>query len=152
MAILRAGPWGNLTDSFQDIPGDTGADGLTLYPVNCAKTDWLSGQAWGAYYEEEGCCTPATISATFSAGPDNFTDTDRARVVDNCERYELSGEHPRYTGYYWTLIIEWNGSLWEADFFDYSPASIFSSGTLNNGDACDPTGTYSMNFGTLVVT
>ena len=154
MAILRAGPWGNLTDSFQAVPSNTGADGLTFYPVNCAKADWPS-QKWTAYYEVEvveGCCTPATISATFSAGPDNFTDTDRARVVDNCEKYDLSGEHPFYTGYYWSLVIEWNGSLWEADFFDYSPGSVSSNGTLNNGDACDPTGTYSMNFGTLVVT
>jgi hypothetical protein len=152
MAILRAGPWGNLSDSFQSVPDNTGADGLTLYPVNCAKTDWLSGQAWGAYYEAAGCCTPETISATFSAGPDTFTDTGRARVVDNCERYDLGGEHPRYTGYYWTLFIEWNGSSWEGDFFDYSPGSIQSDGTLDNGDACDPTGTYSMNYGTLVVT
>ena len=150
MPILRAGPWGNLSDSFQAVPPDVTADGLTYFPVNCAKTDWPT-QTWAAYYEEVGCCTPETISATFTAY-DNFTDTDRERVADNCERYELSGEHPRYTGYYWALVIEWNGSLWEADFFDYSPGSISSNGTLNNGDACDPTGTYSMNYGTLVVT
>ena len=60
MAILRAGPWGNITNSFQNVPSDVTADELTLYPVNCAKTDWLSGQAWGAYYEVEDAGNPPT--------------------------------------------------------------------------------------------
>ena len=67
MAILRAGPWGNLSDSYQNVPSNTGADGLTFYPVNCAKADWPS-QKWAAYYEVEaveGCCTPAQIEVTF---------------------------------------------------------------------------------------
>lgn len=49
MAILRAGPWGNLTESFNDVPSDTSVE-LDIFPVNCAKDDWPN-QAWAAYYE-----------------------------------------------------------------------------------------------------
>ena len=59
MAIFRAGPWGNLSDSYQPVPTNTAAEGLTLYPVNCAKADWPS-QAWGAYYEVEDVGNPPT--------------------------------------------------------------------------------------------
>lgn len=47
MAILRAGPWGNLTESFNDVPSDTSVE-LDIFPVNCAKDDWPN-QAWAAY-------------------------------------------------------------------------------------------------------
>jgi hypothetical protein len=50
MAILRAGPWGNFTESFNDVPSDTSV-GLSISPVNCAKSDWPN-QDWGARYEE----------------------------------------------------------------------------------------------------
>jgi hypothetical protein len=50
MAILRAGPWGSLTETHEDVPVDTTVE-LNIYPVNCAKTDWASGQAWAAFRE-----------------------------------------------------------------------------------------------------
>ena len=48
MAILRAGPWGRLTEPFNDVPDDTSVD-LAIFPVNCAKGDWPN-QTWGARY------------------------------------------------------------------------------------------------------
>jgi hypothetical protein len=50
MAILRAGPWGNLNNPHEDVPPDTSVY-LSISPVNCAKSDWPN-QDWGARYEE----------------------------------------------------------------------------------------------------
>ena len=143
MAILRAGPWGNLTDSFQDVPGDTGADGLTLYPVNCAKTDWLSGQAWGAYYEVvEECVTPETITAecaSFIGG---------SQVLDKVDSENYYWEDPGgpYNG---QIEIYWSGTAWQyRASFSYA---AFESGS-GPTDICDPTGTYSTTAGTREVT
>lgn len=147
MPILRAGPWGNLTDAFQNT-GSAGA-----YPVNIAKGNWPT-QNWAAWYEAEvaGCCTPTNITGTFDDGVDTFIGTDTWDNGD-CERYVITGTHPYYgSAYTWELIIEWNGTKWDASFFDYSPGSVQSDGELDNGDACDPTGTYTMSYGTLEVT
>lgn len=46
MAILRAGPWGDLTDSFQNEPEDPTDINNSFYPVNCADKDWASGAVW----------------------------------------------------------------------------------------------------------
>ena len=64
MAILRAGPWGNLSSPHEDPivdlnPGFPPYPNITIYPVNCAKGNWPN-QDWGAiattftddYYEE----------------------------------------------------------------------------------------------------
>lgn len=48
MAILRAGPWGNLNNTHEDVPSDTSV-GLNIYPVNCALSDWPN-QDWAAYF------------------------------------------------------------------------------------------------------
>ena len=49
MAILRAGPWGNLNDSHKDEPAiiDENTD---IYPVNCALGDWPN-QTWACVAE-----------------------------------------------------------------------------------------------------
>jgi len=47
MAILRAGPWGNLIDSFQDVPAATNVE-LDYYPVNLALGDWPN-QTWACF-------------------------------------------------------------------------------------------------------
>jgi hypothetical protein len=141
MAILRAGPWGNLTDSFQNVPGDTGADGLTLYPVNCAKTDWLSGQAWGAYYEveESGCCTPETVSIT-GAYLSSMTRNEF------CEYYEsYGGTPPTYFDYY-TQSLSYDSGTGTWNLF-WSSAFFIGDAYLTNNDGCDPTGTYADYYG-----
>jgi len=49
MAILRAGPWGNLTNPHADAPSDMSVES-DIFPVNCAKDNWPS-QVWAAFYE-----------------------------------------------------------------------------------------------------
>lgn len=49
MSILRAGPWGELGDEFQDPVAGT-PTGVDPSPVNCAKNNWAN-QDWGAVYE-----------------------------------------------------------------------------------------------------
>ncbi len=56
MAILRAGPWGELGDEFQDPvqalvngPDFSSSDDYLPAPVNCAKGNWPN-QDWGAVY------------------------------------------------------------------------------------------------------
>ena len=48
MAILRAGPWGNLSSPHEDEPAIIDED-TVIYPVNIAKGNWPN-QAWGAVY------------------------------------------------------------------------------------------------------
>ena len=93
MAILRAGPWGNLSKSFQSVPSNTSSDGLTVFPVNCAKANWPN-QAWAAYYEveaAEGCCAPAQITATWPVTYDfgstvTYT-TETLDILEDCSYY-----------------------------------------------------------------
>ena len=47
MAILRAGPFANLTDSFLDEPVTPTGGAI---PVNCALDDWVN-DGWRAYVE-----------------------------------------------------------------------------------------------------
>ena len=153
MAILRAGPWGNLTDSFQAVPSDTTADELTLYPVNCAKTNWLSGQAWGAYYEiADGCCTP--FEPTFSAvtyvsdGSVSLSGT-LSRViqenVDPCINYDWNDGTYFVDVYY---VPYYYGAGWFAFVSKGSPPrTVVGNGDLTNGDPCDPVGTYNCPSG-----
>ena len=145
MAILRAGPWGNITNSFQNVPSDITADELTLYPVNCAKTNWLSGQAWGAYYEveESGCNGPATITAT-SAFFGNITLDKQAG--DGCTYYWVSPLGPFSGG---EATIYYSGGVWQYEqSLSYAPFDIAGGGS----DADDPTGTYYGTFTSYTVT
>ena len=154
MAILRAGPWGNLTDSFQAVPSDVTADELTIYPVNCAKTNWLSGQAWGAYYEvEDGCCTPAQIEVTFP-----YTDNSLASVqyetvtidkgagaynVGECEYLYHYPDASYYDPVQYVFALTHDGIGWNILFgnfyFAYSDEISFS------GDECDPVTSFTIS-------
>ena len=146
MPIKRAGPWGNITNSFQDVPGNTGADGLTLYPVNCAKTDWVSGQAWGAYYEVvsgAACNGPATITAT-SAFFGNITLDKQAG--DGCTYYWVSPSGP-FSGGEATIYYSEGFWIYEQSL-SYAPFETSGGGS----DADDPTGTYYGSFSSYTVT
>ena len=148
MAILRAGPWGNLSDSFQDVPVDTSADELTIYPVNCAKTDWPN-QDWAAYYEvtEVGCCTPAQIEVTFPATDDfGYTFRDVTVTIDrgtkgDCYYSYIENPLAYYRGDVFEL--EWNGSLWIVYFGNEDFAQADST-TLDSVDECDPVETLTI--------
>lgn len=149
MAILRAGPWGNLSDSFQNVPVDTSADELTLYPVNCAKTNWLSGQAWGAYYEVvDGCCTPAQIEVTFPA-TDNFGSTFRyvTVTIDRGTKGDCYYSYIENPGSYYrgdVFELEWNGSSWVV-YFGNEDFAQADTDQLVSTDACDPLETLTIS-------
>lgn len=63
MAILRAGPWGDNNDSFQDEPTDQPCSIIwgqpptctipNYYPVNCADKDWVNDK-WKALALSDG--------------------------------------------------------------------------------------------------
>jgi hypothetical protein len=148
MAILRAGPWGNITNSFQNVPSDVTADELTLYPVNCAKTDWLSGQAWGAYYEvveSDGCNGPATITATsFLSGTQQLT----KQPGDGCSYYWANPFGPFY-GELLIDYIEETGVWFYQQTYSLAP---FGADTTGGSDPDDPTGTYTAGSYSYTVT
>ena len=50
MAILRAGPWGNLSSPHEDEPA-VKDDQTDIYPVNCARGNWPN-QPWRLLYNE----------------------------------------------------------------------------------------------------
>ena len=50
MAILRAGPWGNLDSPYENEPA-VKDDQTNIYPVNCARADWPN-QPWRLLYTE----------------------------------------------------------------------------------------------------
>ena len=153
MPIKRAGPWGNITNSFQNVPGNTGADGLTLYPVNCAKTNWVSGQAWGAYYEVvDGCCTPDTLD--FDHQVVGFYATNLSGTL---ERDPAPWSHPPYSwsdlceAYTWTdgtysAHLYWEetvvGGAWWFEVYIYDTVSLFYGVNEDTTDRCDPVATY----------
>ena len=58
MAILRAGPWGNLGNPHQDVPPVID-ENTVIYPVNCAKGDWPN-QPWRLLYQTD---SDITVSA-----------------------------------------------------------------------------------------
>ena len=50
MAILRAGPWGNLSSPHEDEPA-VKDDQTNIYPVNCARGNWPN-QPWRLLYNK----------------------------------------------------------------------------------------------------
>jgi len=137
MPILRAGPWGNLSDAFQEV-GDATADGLTYFPVNCAKTNWPN-QNWGAYYEveESECCTPETVSITGAY----LSSMTRNESCSYAESYD--GTPPTYFDYY-TQTLSYSGGTWN---LVWTSAFFIGDAYLVNNDPCDPTGTYTDIYG-----
>ena len=137
MPILRAGPWGNLTNAFQPVPFDTSGQ-LDYYPVNCAKTDWPS-QVWTAWYEVEvaTCCTPETVSITGAY----LSSMTRGESCDYAEQY--FGTPPTYFDYY-TQTLSYSGGTWN---LVWSSAFFIGDAYLVNNDPCDPTGTYTDIYG-----
>lgn len=163
MPILRAGPWGNLSDSFQST-GSTGA-----YPVNIAKNNWPT-QNWAAYYEVEvaGCCTASTYDFSF----DGISGTlERANTIstpyDACEYYywEDASHYaylyfltPGYGSYFTPYGSLYYYGGWNLDIFQQSDDTsvLFGAHTCqlttptppdeSACDRCDPTGTYNEIF------
>jgi hypothetical protein len=79
MAILRAGPWGNLNSPHEDEPAviDPVAE---IYPVNCAKGDWPN-QSWKLVYETQNESTGQDAIGTAALGsPVVVTGVDYAQV------------------------------------------------------------------------
>ena len=157
MAIFRAGPWGNLSDSYQPVPTNTAAEGLTLYPVNCAKADWPS-QTWAAYYEVETCCTPDTITVEWEyyafgeSALKSYTE-QLTRRDGTCDYYRettisCGGGYGYYYGYS-SDTIEYLSVAWQFGFWDITGgtdcfASEVYADTSSNTDECDPVGTYDL--------
>ena len=140
MAILRAGPWGNLTDSFQNVPPATDVE-LDHYPVNIAKGNWPN-QDWLAWYEvsEDGCCTPETVSIT-NAYLSSMTRGDDCYYLE-----EFAGYSYTYYYFYYTQSLQYN-SVEGAWTLYWDSASFFGEAYLINNDPCDPTGTYTEIYG-----
>ena len=159
MAILRAGPWGNLTDSFKDTPVATNVE-LTYYPVNIAKGNWPN-QNWKAWYEvEAGCCAPAQIEATWPVTSDfGSTVTYETQTIDiiegDCSYFYAQYPDSYYRGYVFQLI--WNGTGWYC-YFGNEDFAQAANHLLSSTDECDPTGTttisgtYYYNGYTITVT
>jgi len=149
MAILRAGPWGNLSDSFQD----TGSSGA--YPVNIAKGNWPT-QNWAAYYEAEvaGCCTPAsiTISGSYSG---TLTRTENPSFPD-CQYYSgtldggETGEVYWYTYSYTYSTLYGSTTVyppgWSGQVTD-GGITVYIGVLTSSYDGCDPSGSYTELFG-----
>ena len=152
MPILRAGPWGNLTNAFQAVPFDTSAE-LTYYPVNCAKTNWPS-QAWTAWYEVAGCCTPAsiTISGSYSG---TLTRTENPSFPD-CQYYTGTLDGGETGEVYWDTYSYTYSTLygsttvyppgWSGQVTD-GGITVYIGVLTSSYDECDPSGSYTELFG-----
>lgn len=138
---MRAGPWGNLSNAFQTVPANTGV-ALTKYPVNCAKTNWLSGQTWAAWYEveEASCCTPETVSIT------NAYLSSMTRKEDCYYSEDFAGYSTTFYYNYYIQTLQYNSvdGTWT---LYWTSAGPFGEAYLINNDPCDPTGTYTEIYG-----
>ena len=65
MAILRAGPWGNLDSPHEDEPA-VKEDQTNIFPVNCAKVDWPN-QPWKLLYTANSDITIETETAALGS-------------------------------------------------------------------------------------
>lgn len=177
MPILRAGPWGNLTDSFQNVPAATNVE-LDHYPVNIAKGNWPT-QNWAAWYEvTAGCCTPASvdfsmqiegISGTFLRGYEALDDQfGEAILVPLEDLYEpeqvellactsygwVSDDGDYFANLYWAS--DGTDFGWYAEVFgDFGGWGVIFEGwdlPLSSNDECDPTGTYEDEFSGDIMT
>ena len=135
MAILRAGPWGNLSDSYQSVPPSTTVP-LTKYPVNIAKTNWPT-QTWAVWYEltTTGCCTPETVSITNAY----LSSMTRGADCQYSESYAGTPEIGYYDYYIQTLTYNSIDGTW---YLYWDSADNFGHTSMTNNDPCDPTGTY----------
>jgi len=151
MAILRAGPWGNLTDSFQNVPAATDVE-LDHYPVNIAKGNWPN-QEWLAWYEASevaGCCNPSQITATwpvtYDFGQTVTYSTQTLDVLDDCsyfyQQYPGGYYFPDYEGE--TFILSWTGSVWQV-YYGNGYFAQAADTTLDSTEPCDPTGTTTIS-------
>mgnify|MGYP003652124349 FL=1 len=66
MAILRAGPWGNLSNPHEDEPAIIDED-TDIYPVNCAKSDWPN-QSWKLVYDTANDSSESVSVGTAALG------------------------------------------------------------------------------------
>jgi len=65
MAILRAGPWGNLNSPHEDEPA-VKDDQTNIYPVNCARSDWPN-QPWTLLYNKNSDISISTGTAALGS-------------------------------------------------------------------------------------
>ena len=65
MAILRAGPWGNLNNPHEDEPA-VKDNQTNIYPVNCARGDWPD-QPWRLLYNRSTENTTDTGTAALGS-------------------------------------------------------------------------------------
>lgn len=65
MAILRAGPWGNLNNPHQDEPA-VKDDQTNIFPVNCARGNWPN-QPWRLLYSTSSDITIETGTAALGS-------------------------------------------------------------------------------------
>jgi len=141
MAILRAGPWGNLSDSFQNTPPAVNKR-LYHYPVNIANGDWPN-QEWLAWYEteESGCCAPAQIEATWPVtsnfGSTVTYETQTIDISEDCTYSYVQYPDSYYGGYVFEL--NWNGTGWYC-YFGNEDFAQAANVLLASTDECDPTG------------
>lgn len=145
MAILRAGPWGNLTDSFQNVPSNTSVS-LNYYPVNIAKGNWPN-QNWSAYYEltvADGCNGPSTITATsLFFGSIQLT----KQAGDGCTYYWVSPTGP-FSGGEAYIKYDTSGVWVYEQWVSYAPFEF----ALGGNDPDVPTGTYTGTTSNYTVT
>lgn len=146
MPILRAGPWGNLSDAFQN----TGSSGA--YPVNIAKGNWPT-QNWAAWYEAEvaGCCNgDISVSWTYFHFGDSawrsYTETLTAGSGYGCGYKRETEESCSYYGtvleYLW---VSYNGTYWQVGGGSQCFASDYRGSNTSLTDPCDPSGTYTIS-------
>lgn len=151
MPILRAGPWGNLTDSFQNVPVATDVE-LTYYPVNIAKGNWPN-QDWTAWYEvDAGCCTPAQIEVTFPYTDDfgatiqyHTTTIDRGAGDFNVGECEYVYNYPNASYYdpvQYVFALTHDGTYWNILFGNFYFA--YQDETSFAGDECDPVTSFTI--------
>jgi len=142
MPILRAGPWGNISDAYQTVPSNTGV-ALTRYPVNCAKADWPN-QPWTAWYEEASCSPPGSVTVDEHTFGGIITLDLISSSETSADYYWSDPSGP----YYGEADLRFNGVWTYTESFSYGAYYEATGGT----DICEPEGVYDDGVETRTIT
>ena len=143
MAILRAGPFANSTDSFLDEPE---SPNTSILPVNCAMSAWVA-DSWKAAERLRTATTNAIVS--YVVGPSVSTSFTLSSVASSWSSAQLffTYQAAEDTSLEMTYSVSASGQTREAR----AQASVDDSSVLFDSDPSSVSGTVTIDLPATII-